>query len=320
MKRMLLVFLGLMAIAPLALGQAKDFPNRAVRVIVPFTSGSGSDTMARFLGEKLSAILGQPFLVENRPGANGVIAVTAVKTAPADGYTMLLGNISLLAVNPVTIKDLPYDPLKDLRPIGGLARGMNAYIVAPNSKLKTLADLVAAAKNKQQPLSAGSYSAGYHLVLEWFANLASVKFNHIPYKGAAPIFTDVMGNQLDFAIVDTAGVASLLKSGKLRALAMSGESRHTNFPDVPTVKESGYPEYVYYSWVSFWVRAETPDDNTAKLADALQKALAANDAKEFIKSLGAEVMPYGPAAMQKYQRDELDRARRTAAIAGIKPE
>jgi tripartite-type tricarboxylate transporter receptor subunit TctC len=319
MKRTWLVYLALMLVAPFASGQARDFPNHAVRVIVPFTPGSGSDTSARFFGEKLAAILGQPFVVENRPGASGVISVMAVKAAPADGYMILLASNSPLSVNPVTIKDLPYDPLKDLKPLSGMTRGMNAYIVAPNSKLKTLADVVTA--SRQGPLlNVGNYSAGYHLALEWFATLAGIKLNHIPYKGGAPIFTDVMGNQLDFAIVDLGGVAPLLKSGKLRALAVSGEKRHPDFPDVPTIRESGYPDYVNYSWTSFYVRAQTPDDITAKLADALQAVLATNDAREFVKRTGGELMPYAPAAMSQYHRDELERFRRIAQVAGIKPE
>jgi tripartite-type tricarboxylate transporter receptor subunit TctC len=319
-KRICLAFLALMLMAPLAPGQAKDYPNKVVKVIVPFTAGSGSDTSARFFGEKLAAILGQAFVVENRPGASGVLSVMAVKTAPADGYMILLASNSPLSVNPVTIKDLPYDPVRDLKPLSGLTRGMNAYIVAPNSKLNTLADIVTASKQGTQPLNVGNYSAGYHLALEWFAALAGIKLNHIPYKGGAPIFTDVMGNQLDFAIVDVGGVSPLLKSGKLRALAVSGEKRHPDFPDVPTIRESGYPDYVNYSWTSFYVRAQTPDDITAKLSEALEKILATSEAKEFVRRMGAELMPLPPAAMQKYHRDELDRFRRIAEVAGIKPE
>jgi tripartite-type tricarboxylate transporter receptor subunit TctC len=247
-----------------------------------------------------------------------VLSVMAVITAPADGHSILLASNSPLSVNPITIKDLPYDPLKDLKPLSGLTRGMNAYIVAPNSRFNTLADLVAASK-QGPPLNVGNYSAGYHLALEWFATLAGIKLNHIPYKGGAPIFTDVMGNQLDFAIVDMGGVSPLLKSGKLRALAVSGEKRHADFPDIPTIKES-YPEYVNYSWTSFYVRAQTPDDITAKLADALEKVLATQDARDFVRRMGAELMPLPPAAMQKYHRDELERFRRIAEVAGIKPE
>jgi tripartite-type tricarboxylate transporter receptor subunit TctC len=320
MKRMLLVFLALMAVVPSAMGQAKDFPNKTVKVIVPYTAGSGSDTSARFFGEKLAVMLGQPFVVENKPGASGVLSVMAVKAAPADGYTILLVGTSQLAVNPFTIKDLPYDPNKDLKPLAGLTRGMNVLIVAPNSKLQTLADLVAAAKHDKALLNVGTYAAGYQLALEWFASLAGVKFSNIPYKGGAPIFTDIMGGQLDFAVADLGGVASLLKSGKIRALAVSGEKRHPDFPAVPTIKESGYPEYVNYSCTSLYIRSETPEDITAKLADALQKALASNDAKEYVRKTGAEMMPHAPAAMQRYQRDEYERFRRIAEMAGIKPE
>jgi len=317
-QRIWVAFLSLMLAAPLALGQAKDFPNKPVKVIVPYTAGSGSDTSARFFGEKLAALLGQPFVVENKPGASGVISAMAVKTAPADGYTILLASNSPLSVNAVTIKDLPYDPLKDLKPLSGMTRGMNAYVVAPNSKLITLADLVAAAKTEKQALNAGSYSDGYQLALEWLASVMGVKFNYIPYKGGSQVFTDVMGNQLDFGLVDMGGVVPLLKSGRLRALAVSGEVRHPEFPNVPTIKESGYPEYVNYAWTSFCVRTETPDDVTAKLADALQKVLATQEARDFVKKMGAELMPFAPDAMRKFQRDEITRFRRIAEVSGFK--
>ncbi len=316
---MYLLFAALMAVAPSVMGQAKDFPSKPVKIIVPFTAGSGSDTSARFFGEKLSAILGQPFVVENKPGASGVISVMTVKNAPADGHMILLASNSPLSVNTVTVKDLPYDPLKDLKPLSGLTRGMNTYVVSPDSKLKNLADLVAAAKASPQPLNVGSYSEGYQLAMEWLANVLGVKFTYIPYKGGAPVFTDVMGKQLDFGLVDLGGVAPLMKSGKLRALAVSGEQRHPDFPDVPTVRESGYAEYVNYSWTSFCVRAETPDDITAKLADALQKALNSNEAKDYVRKIGSELMPYPPAAMQKFQREEIARFRHIADIAGYKP-
>lgn len=321
MKRILLVFLGLMAITSSVMGQARDFPGKTVKVIVPFTAGSGSDTSARFFSEKLAGILGQPFVVENKPGASGVISIMALKSAPADGHTILLVSVSLVSVNPVTLKDLPYDPVKDLKPLSGLVRGMTIFVVGADSKLHTLADLVAEAKKAKAPLNAGTYSAGYQLALEWFGQLAGVKFTNVPYKGGTPVFTDLMGGQLDFGIADQGGALSLLKSGKLRALAVSGETRHPDFPDVPTIRESGYHDYINYTWASFYVRSETPDDVTARLADALQKALSTNDAKEFVKKIGGgELMPYAPAAMRKFQMDEYERYRHIAEIAGIKPE
>jgi len=321
MKRIWLIFLALMAFAPSVMADARGFPNKAIKVIVPFTAGSGADIFARYFGEKLAGILGQPFVVENKPGANGVIGTMTVKSAPADGYTILLASNSPLTVNPITIKELPYDPFKDLRPLSGLTRGQSVYIVAADSKLRSIADLVAAAKSGKAPLNIGTYSVGYQLTVDWFASLAGVKFNNVPYKGAAPIFTDVMGSQLDVGLVHLGGVSSLLKSGKLRALAVTGDARSADFPDVPTVREGGYPDYKSYTWVSFYARAETPDDVSAKLADALQKALAANDAKEYVKHHpGEELMPLAPAAMRQYQRDEYERIRRIAEMTGFKPE
>jgi tripartite-type tricarboxylate transporter receptor subunit TctC len=318
MRKASVALLVLAFASPLAWSQT--FPNRPIRVLVPFTAGSGSDTAARFFGDRISATLGQPVVVENKPGADAVIAVMAAKSAPADGYTILLASISPIAVNPVVLKDLPYDPLRDFKPLSGLTRGMNVLVVAPGSSIKTLAELVAAAKKAPAPLSVGSYSMGYRLVIEWFAGLAGIKISYVPYKGAAPVFNDVMGRQLDYGIVDMGGAVSLIKAGKMRALAVSGEKRHPEAPGVPTIMESGYPELVTYSWTSFYVRSETPEDATSKLAGALQKALATNEAREFIRVTGGELMPYPPEAMRKFQRDELDRFRRIAEAAGIKPE
>lgn len=318
MKLATLALLGFAALAPLAAAQAQSFPSRPVTIIVPFTAGSGSDTSARFFGELLSKSLLQPFIVENRPGASGVIAVNAVKNAPADGHTILLASNSPIAVNPVTIKDLPYDPVKDLKPISGVTRGMNALVVAPESGIKNMADLVNQSKGRK--LSVGTYSDGYRLALEWLSSQTGVKFMNVPYKGGAPVFTDVMGGHLDVGLVDMGGVAPLVKTGKLRAIAVSGETRHPEFPDVPTVKESGYPEYVNYSWTSFYVRSGTPEATTRMLADAMQQALHSDAAKEFVRKTGGELMPYTAEGMREYQKVEIARFRGIAESAGIKPQ
>lgn len=308
----------LMAASPASHAQEKAFPTKTVSIVVPFTAGSGSDTSARFFGEQLSKTFNQSFIVENRPGASGIIAVNTVKNAPADGHTILLASNSPIAVNPVTIKNLPYDPIKDLKPISGVTRGMNGLVVAPGSSIKNIADLVAAAK--QREVAVGTYSDGYRLALEWLSSQTKVKFTNVSYKGGAPIFTDVIGGHLEVGLVDMGGAAEMLKSGKLRAIAVSGETRHKEFPDVPTIKESGYPEYVTYSWTSFYVRADTPDDITKKLADAMQKALHSDAAKEFVKKTGGELMPHTAEAMREYQNAEIARFRRIAETAGIKPQ
>ena len=318
MKLVKNALLGLMMLAPVAYAQTNNFPSKAVTIVVPFTAGSGSDTSARFFGDQLSKILNQSFVVENRPGASGIIAVSAVKNAPADGHTILLASNSPIAVNPVTIKDLPYDPLKDLKPISGVTRGMNALVVAPGSPIKTIADLVSQGKEKK--LSVGTYSDGYRLALEWLSSQTGVKFLNVPYKGGAPVFTDVMGGHLDVGVVDMGGAATAIKTGKLRAIAVSGETRHPEFPDVPTVKESGYPEYVNYSWTSFYVLSSTPDDVTRILADAMQKALHSDAAKAFVKKTGGELMPYTAEKMREYQNLEIARFRAIADSAGIKAQ
>jgi len=309
---------GLMAIIPLSHAQEKPYPTRPVSIVVPFTAGSGSDTSARFFAEQLSKTFNQPFVVENRPGASGIIAVNTIKNAPPDGHSILLASNSPISVNPITIKNLPYDPLKDLKPISGVTRGMNGLVVSPTSKIKTVADLVAAAK--QDNVSVGTYSDGYRLALEWLSSQTGVKFMNVSYKGGAPIFTDVIGGHLEVGMVDMGGAAEMIKSGRLRAIAVSGETRHKDFPDVPTIKESGYSEYVNYSWTSFYVHANTPEDVTKKLADAMQKALHSDEAKAFVKKTGGELMPYTAEAMRDYQNAEIARFRRIAEIAGIKPQ
>jgi tripartite-type tricarboxylate transporter receptor subunit TctC len=298
--------------------QPAAFPTRPIKIVVPFTAGSGSDNSARFFGDAMAGLLGQPVIVENRPGANGMIALQYVKAQPADGYTVLLASNSPMAVNPLIIKDLGYDSVKDYKPIGGLTRGMNVLVVSNDSKFATIDELLAA--SKKAPLNVGTYSAGYQLAAEWLASMSGGKFTNVPYKGQAPIITDVIGNQLDFALVDLGGAINLIKGGKLKALAVSGETRNPDVPDVPTVREKGFKDYIQYSWVSLYVRTQTPDDVSTKLADALQKALGSENAKDYIRKTGGELMPYPPAKMQKFHLAEIERFRKIAVGAGIKPE
>ncbi len=313
--------LGLAALMPATvLAQPKDFPMRPLKIVVPFTTGSTSDAASRFFAEQLTSELGQQVLVENRTGANGVIAIQALLSAPADGHTLLLGAISLLSINPIAVKNLPYDPVRDLKPISGIARGMNVFVVPADADMRTLADLVARAKTRAQPLNLGSFAPGYFLSAEWFARLAGITFNPVPYKGQAPILTDLVGNQLDLALVDLGGALPLLKSGKVRAVAVTGETRHPEMPDVPTVRESGYPEFVRYSWGGFYVRADTPDALTNRLADAMQNVLARPQSKQFAARQAQELMPYRPAEMLKFQLDELERMRKVADAIGFKPQ
>ena len=316
--RCLAVALALLCTA--AHAQDGPFPNRALRIVVPTSPGSGSDTTARFIGEQLGAALGQPVVIDNKPGANGVIAAMAVKTAPADGYTLFLGTNTHMAVNPIVVKSLPYDAAKDFKFVSGLARGMMMFVASPGSKLDSAQALVAAAKSNARQLSVGSYTSGFHLAAEWFASVSGTKHVYVPYKGAPEVFTALMGDQLDWGVTDLIAAVPAVKAGKLKAIAVSGETRHPDSPDVPTLKESGYPEYVNYTWTSLVVRSETPEAVSAKLAETMQKILATPAAREFVAKIGSEPLALGPAEMRKFQLSETERFRRIADGAGIKPQ
>ena len=300
--------------------QGINFPTRPLKIVVPTSPGSGSDTTARYFADQLAAALGQPVVIDNKPGASGTIAVMAVKQAPADGYTLFLGTNTHMAVNPVVLKDIQYDAIKDFKPVTGLARGMMLFVASPNLKISTLADLVASAKSSKQQLNVGSYTSGFHLSAEWFASVSGTKHVNVMYKGAPEVFIGLMGDQLDWAVSDLIAAMPQVKAGKIKGLAVSGDKRHADYPDIPTIKESGYPDYVNYTWTSIYIRSETPEAVTARLVDAMQKILATPSAREFIAKIGSEPMALGPVEMRKFQLSETERFRQVAATAGIKPQ
>ncbi len=300
--------------------QTSPFPTRPLKIVVPTSAGSGSDITARYFAEQLGTALGQPVLIDNKPGANGVIAAMAVKQAPADGYTLFLGTNTHMAVNPSVVKDIPYDGIKDFKPVTGIARGMMIFISPASSKIGTIAELVSSAKASQQLLNVGNYTAGFRLSAEWFASNSGTRFVHVPYRGAPEVFNALLGNQLDWAVSDLIAAMPQVKAGKLRGVAVSGEKRHADYPDIPTIKESGYPEYVNYTWTSIYIRSETPDAVTTRLVEAMQKILATQGAKDFIARIGSDPMALGPADMRKFQISETERFRVVAEGAGIKPE
>jgi tripartite-type tricarboxylate transporter receptor subunit TctC len=317
------LFLGLVSYAcsaQVANAQKNDYPARSVKVIVPFSTGSGADHASRFFGDLLAKHFGQNFLIENKTGAGGVLAMNTVKAAPADGYTILMGSNSLMAVNPIMLKELTYDAVKDFKPIGGLTRGLNVIVVAKDSKYQSFAELLAAAKTSAVPLNGGTYSLGYQLALAWLANVADVKFENIAYKGAGEIMVSLLGNQLDFGIVSFNGAVPLLKAGKFKALALSSDKRHPDFPDVPTIAESGFPEFTNYTWTSFFVRSETPADITHKLEEALQTVIATPLAKEYADQVLVELLPFKAEAMRRYQLEEIARFTKIAKEAGLEPK
>jgi tripartite-type tricarboxylate transporter receptor subunit TctC len=287
---------------------------------VPFTAGSGADSSSRFYGEQLSKLLGQTVTVENRPGGSGVIAVQAVRQAPGDGHTILMGSNSPAVVNAITVKNLPYDPFKDLRPLYGLAISPVAFAVRADSPFKTIGDVVAAAKRENKPLQLGNYSAGYQLVAAWLGTASGLPVTHIPYKGGAQMLTDVIGGALDVGTIDFTGTIELMKGGKLRVLAITAAQRDPGFPNIPTMKESGFPDFETSVWSAFFLKADTPDDVVEKLAAAIEKIMNSDAGKAYHASLPSQPMRMGPKALGEFQRREYERFRRVADAAGIQPE
>ena len=296
------------------------FPNKPFKIYVPFTAGSGADSSSRFYGEQLGKLVGQQVVVENRPGGSGVVAVQAVRQAPADGYTILMGSNSPAVVNAITIKNLPYDPFKDLRPLFGLAISPVAFAVRADSPHKTMADLVATAKKENRPLQLGNYSAGYQLVAAWLGSSTGLAVDHIPYKGGAQMLTDVVGGQLDVGVIDFTGTTELMKGGRLRVLAITAAQRDPKYPDIPTMKESGFPDFETGVWSAFFLRAETPDDIVDKLAAALHKTMSSDAGRAYQASLPSTGLLMGPKELGEFQLREYQRFEKVAEAAGIKPE
>lgn len=315
----LLAALPLLA-SPLAFAQGgKDFPNRPIRLIAPFAAGSTSDTSARFIGGQLAIVLGTPINIDNQPGADGRLGMTTAKNQPADGYTLVQGSWTNLAVNAVLVKNMPYDPIKDFKPIAAGGRSMLGIAVPGNSPYKSFDELLAAAKKDPKKLNFGNFGAGYRLAAEWFSSLAGVQFTHVPYKTTSQMNTDLAGSQIDAGMDGVTSMNAMVKSGQLRMLAVTGDVRHPDFPNVPTVKET-FPEYSIYGWSALMVRSDTPDDITNKLADAVAKVLVSPEADAFAQKVNWERLQRTPAEMRKFQIEQIAILKKVADAAGMKPE
>ena len=320
MKTLLILAAALLAQAFAHAQPATDFPTRPIRIIVPFNAGSGADETSRVYGEIVSRMLGQPVIVENKPGASGLLAIQAVKSAPADGYTLLQASNSPMAVNPIVMKNLPYDPFKDFRPVHGFSIGPAAVVARSDSPHKTAKDVVEAARKAGRPLIVGNYSAGYQLVGAWIGTAGKVEINHVPYKGGAQMIADLIGGQLDLAINDFGGVTELHKAGKVRIIAITGAKRDTMFPEILTMIETGFPDFETYVWASLFARAEVPDAITKKLADAFGKALVSPEGKAYQSTRPGQVLMLPMQEMGEFHRREYERFKRVAEQAGIQAQ
>ena len=300
-------------------GQASAYPSKAIRIMVPFNAGSGADSSSRYYGDLLAKLFAQPVLVENRPGGSGILAVQAVKSAPADGYTILMATNSPMTVNAVVMKNLPYDPIKDFRPVIGVSKAPVAFIVRADSPYKTIREMVDATRKSGVPLAVGNYSAGYELIGAWLGTVTGLAITPIPYKGGSLMMTDIIGGQVVTGAIDFAGAAPLIREKRLRALAITSDVRDPAFPDVPTMKESGFADFETYVWASFFVRADTPDDITTKLYEGFNRVMTSPEARAYQAKQPALVMNIGPQELRAFVLAELERFKRVALAAGIEP-
>ncbi len=295
---------------------------QSVRFVVGFTPGGPSDILARLLGAKLTETLGQPVIVENRPGAGGNLAAEAVAKSAPDGNTWLLGNNSILATNAALYSHLGYDPVKDFAPVALVAIQPNILVVHPSVPARSVTELIAYAKAHPGQLNYASTGAGVaaHLSAELFKAMAGVDMVHVPYKGAQPALTDVIAGQCQLMFATSASVIPYIKAGRLRALAVTTASRSPSLPDLPTVAEAGVPGFESITWHGVVVPSATPAATVERLNRAINAALAQRDLLERLNGLGAEVAPGTPQDFATYIAREIPKWTKVVKDSGAKAD
>lgn len=299
---------------------AQAYPTKAIRVVVPFPPGGGTDIIAREVTQKVASSTGWTFVIDNKPGAGGNLGVDAVAKSPADGYTLVLGQTSNLAINPTLYAKLPYNPQKDLAPIGLVASAPLVIVVPTQSPFKTLADLVAAAKAKPGEVNFASPGNGTvaHLTGEQFQRAADVKFQHVPYKGANQALTDVISGQVQIYVSSVPSVLQQIRTGKLRPLAVTSAKRVDDIPQTPTVGESGYKGFDAVTWFGFLAPAGTPKDVLTRLNAEFNKALQQADLRKRLGDEGADPLGGTPEQFAELIRDDIVRWGKTVKESGAR--
>ncbi|WP_343735831.1 tripartite tricarboxylate transporter substrate binding protein [Acidovorax sp.] len=292
--RLCATFLGLAAMGvPHGAVQAQTaYPAKPIRLIVPFPPGGGTDMIARAVAQKMADQNKWSVIVDNRPGAGGNLGVDAVAKADPDGYTLVMGQTSNLAINPTLYKKLPYDPLKDLAPVALVSSSPIVMAVPVNSRFKTFADVVAASKGKPDALTLGYSGNGTvaHLAGELAENAAGIQLRHIPYKGAAQAMTDLMGGQIDLYMSSVPTLLGHVRNGKLKVIAITSAQRSAQLPDVPTLAESGFKGFEAVTWFGVLAPAGTPAAIVAQLNKAINQALKQPDVADKLRSEGGDIL------------------------------
>ena len=298
---------------------AQSYPSRAVKMVVPFPAASATDQIARVVGQQLQESLGQPFVVENKPGAQGAIAATEVARAAPDGYTLMVGTNTPLAANPSLFKKLNYDPAKDFAPIARLGTISFMIMVRPEFPAKTFKEFLAHAKANPGKLSAGYGSAGSQVSQAMLRSMGKIEFIDVPYKGLPQAITDVLGGQITFTFADLANALAQVKGGKLRGIAVTSQKRSALAPDIPAIAEE-LPGYELIAWFALVAPAGTPGPVVSRLHDVTVKALAKPEVGARFAALGTDVAPLNPDELGGYIRSEIAKWAKMAKEAGIQPE
>lgn len=296
---------------------AQPYPSRPITLVIPFPPGGVTDIVGRTVATRLSTVLGQTIVVENKAGASGILGAEAAARARPDGYTLMLGNISTLGTNAATFAKLPYDPEKSFQPVSMLAVQPLVIAVSPRIQAESLADLIKLARTRATPLSYGTAGSSIHLAVELFNSLVGVKMTHIPYKGSSPAITDLLGGQIDLLFDPISSLYPQVKAGKVRGLAVTTAARSGVAPELPTVIESGIGQYDVSSWQALMVPAGTPPGVVAQLNDAVVKVLASPEVKEVFARQGANPTSSTPAQLEQFVRAEVARWKKVASEAGV---
>jgi tripartite-type tricarboxylate transporter receptor subunit TctC len=318
LSRRTMLAIALPAMAAKALAQnSENYPNRPVSFIVPFAPSGGTDTLARLLGQKLEQQLGQPFVVENRPGAGTVIATNFVANSPPDGYTIMM-TVSSLAIDVTLYKKLPYDPAKDLALVALIATVPFVLVVNPSLPVYSVDDLIKLAKQKPLSFGSGGIGAFHHLAGALFASMTGIKVTHVPYRGTAPALNDLIGGYIQFMFSDLGPALPLINAGKLRVLAVTTKQRFASLPDIPPLADVGVPGFDAAAWQGVVAPAKTPKDILIKLNANLNAIVAMTDVRARLKDLGMNPVGKGSVdELQSFLEAEIVRWGKVVEAAGI---
>ena len=302
--------------------RAEAYPSKPVKIVIPFVAGGSSDIVGRAIGSKFQELIGQPAVVENKPGANGAIAAEYVAKADPDGYTVLVGSIGVFSINAALFKDLRYQPLRDFAPITPAVTTPNILIAKPGLPVASVKELVAYAKSKPGKLSYCSSGTGSsdHLTGEVFKQAAEIQAVHVPYKGGAACQTDLMGGQIDLSFQNMGAVTNYIRAGKMKAFAVTAPARHPQLPNVPSAREAGFPDLVVTSWQAAAAPARTPREVVAKLNDAMVRTLKSPEVRERMNQIGFDVVAGTPEEFGAFMKSEVERWTKVVERGGIKAE